>query len=362
MAAFFTRFLPFAKVAAWLIFWLISVNLVLMALSKTTLLDWLPDRSSGVGFLLESRQRVDAATAAYESRAIADDRPLAAVVGISDVREGVRLDTLTSAMHNRWRFVGVAGAGAGMASVEEQAALVSEGRLRPDVVIIGISPLQMVESANFERGAAQVDETKDGKLAKLRAKMRGALWLVNRRSDMNGWLDRVMLDGRNGMAEAVGLERTVDTRSPWRPMLRTLGMEHYPDSVLQRGLQVAEASGARDAATFASSKGPYAAVAKMVGRFEGQGERVVLIMMPRHPWFEAILPPSVDSLIASRLRGASANPNLLILDYSKAVPASGFIDLVHLNTVGGETFSKQLAGDLMKLNIDRNIRRERVRS
>ena len=158
------------------------------------------------------------------------------------------------------------------------------------------------------------------------------------------------------------IERTVDTRSPWRPMLRTLGMEHYPASVLQRGLQVAEASGARDAATFARSQSPYAAVGKMVLRFEGQGAQVVLIMMPRHPWFEAILPPSVDNLIASRLRVASANPNLVILDYSTAVPESGFIDLVHLNTDGGINFSNQLAGDLLKLNIDRDAHKARVRS
>ena len=59
----------------------------------------------------------------------------------------------------------MAGSGAGIASVQEQAILVSEGRLRRDVVIISTSPLDMVESENFELGAAQFDDAKDGDIA-----------------------------------------------------------------------------------------------------------------------------------------------------------------------------------------------------
>jgi hypothetical protein len=321
-------------------------------LNETRALDWLPDRSSGIGYLLESRQRVEAATAAYEAGTIAADRPLVAIVGISDVREGVRLDVLGPAMRQQWRFIGVAGAGAGFASVQEQASLLLDGQLRPDLVIIGVSPMQMIESVDFERGAAEVTKAGAGDLlGKAKSELRDALWFARRRSDLVGWLDRTLLEARSGFERMLGHQTTIDTRSPWRPMLRTLGAEHYPDDVVRRGLMVVESSGARDLKTFENSTAPFVEAGKLVRRFKAQGSQVIVIIMPRHPWLEAIMPPSVDEIIESRLRFESMDAALVVLDYSEAVAADGFVDLVHLNTPGGERFTKQLARDLLSIKV-----------
>ena len=345
----FSRFIPFVGVGAVLIAWMVCINLLLLVLDNNKFMVWLPDRSSGVGYLLESRQRVQAAEALMQSIPDKANRPLVAVVGISDVREGIRLEILSAQSGDRWRFIGVAGAGAGFASVEEQASLLLESNLKPEIVIIGISPMQMIETEDFERGAAKT--AGDDIISNARSSIRGALWFVQRRSDLIGWLDRNLLEVRSDIYEGLGQKSNTDTRSPWRPLLRTLRAEHYPEHVLRGGLAFIEASGARELSTFARSQKPFTDAGNLIKQFEVRGSRVIIMFMPRHPWLEAVLPRSADDFIAARLRVAVGNPQLQVLDYSDTVPAKGFIDLVHLNTAGGESFSRQLANDLLEQDM-----------
>lgn len=343
------RFIPLVSVGVVLGAWLVAFNVSLSAMDQGRLITWLPDRTSGIGYLLESKQRVDGAEAYLKSRPASAEPPLIAVIGISDVREGTRLEILSQKTGYRFRFIGVAGAGAGFGSVEEQAQLVLNSSLRPAAVIIGVSPMQMVEVQDFEQGAARVAAANNGDVVNIaKAKVREALWFVQRRSDVVGWLDRNLLSVKTAIRESLGQTATTDPRSPWRPLLRTLKAEHYPEAVLRRGLVVIEASGGTQIGTLERSKAPFSAAGSLIKRFGDQGAHVIIMVMPRHPWLEAIVPPSADQLIASRLRDASGDKDLTFLDYSNAVSESGFIDLVHLNTVGGEAFSKRLSEDLLK--------------
>jgi hypothetical protein len=45
----------------------------------------------------------------------------------------------------------------------------------------------------------------------------------------------------------------------------------------------------------------------------------------------------------ARLKRESGIADLEVLDYSDSIADGGFIDLVHLNTSGGEDFSRNLA-------------------
>jgi hypothetical protein len=242
----------------------------------------------------------------------------------------------------------VAGAGAGFASVEEQASLVLNSKLRPAAVVIGISPTQMIEGKDFEQGAAKVAAANGGHVVEnTKATVREALWFVQRRSDLVGWLDRNLLKLKIAIRNGLGQETTADPRSPWRPLLRTLKAEHYSEAVLRRSLVTIEASGANQIETITRSRAPFLAAGSLIKRFERQGADVIIMVMPRHPWLEAKVPSSADDMLATRLRKASSNPDLKILDYSNLIPAGGFIDLVHLNTIGGEVFSRRLADDLL---------------
>jgi hypothetical protein len=346
------RFKPFSSLAGVgtvLAAWLVVFNLTFATLDGAGGMSWLPDRTSGIGYLLESKQRVDSAEAYLGSRPANANPPLVAIVGISDVREGTRLEILSEKARNNVRFIGVAGAGAGFASVEEQASLILNSKLRPAAVVIGISPMHMIEVKDFNEGAAKAAAAnEDGLIESTKAEVRGALWFIQRRSDLVGWLDRILLKLKTGIRHQFGQETSTDPRSPWRPLLRTLKAEHYPEEVLRRGLGAIEASGGSELSTLERSRLPFSAAGTLVRRFEDRGARVIIMVMPRHPWLEAIVPPLADQIITLRLRAASGDQDLKVFDYSDTVPASGFIDLVHLNTVGGEVFSRHLADDLLK--------------
>src|SRR4051794_29736920 len=112
---------PFVRVGVWLIATIAVVNLVLHILALTPALNWLPDRVTGAGFLNDSRQRVSSAVQFYETAKMDEEQYLCAVVGISDAREGVSLRRLSELVGRQYRFLGVAGAGAGIESVASYA-------------------------------------------------------------------------------------------------------------------------------------------------------------------------------------------------------------------------------------------------
>src|SRR4051812_42559996 len=101
---------PLLRVGAWLVVWGIAVNLALYAISATSLLNWLPDRQTGVGFAIDNKQRVEGAERQYRNGSVRPDKRLGAVVGISNIREAVDLDILNQQLGEHWRFIGIAGA------------------------------------------------------------------------------------------------------------------------------------------------------------------------------------------------------------------------------------------------------------
>lgn len=344
----FLRFYPLVLVATLLVAFAAAINLSLSGMARAHLLDWIPDRSTGIGFIVESRQRIDAAVRAYDEGTVVHDRPLAAFVGISDTREGVRLPAVSAAMKGRWRLIGVAGAGAGFPAIAEQGALVLNSQLRPDVVIIGCSPLTLIDVANLA-SADRAASSHRSALSRAIDELRSVLWLTQRRSDINAFVDRALLDIRTRFFNEVGIAADDDSRSPWRPLLRTLGTEHYPRAQLQSTMTKLRLAGAGELATYEGNAPALAQIGGTIRRMEANGAKVIIVAMPLNPMLRTIMPRESRDVLTRRLRQSSNDPNLLVLDFSDAVDADGFIDLVHLNTTGGERFStllgRQLATD-----------------
>lgn len=337
-----SRFRPFAEIGLWVVGAVVALNFVFVGLQAASLLNWLPDRSAGIGYILESRSRVEGAIAAYRAGDVLVDRPLAAVIGISDVREGVRLDVLSERMNGKWRFVGVAGAGAGMSSIVEQAEILTKSDLRPDVAIIGLTPLHFIDVEKLRQGDTVVAQNISAK-DRVKGALREAAWIVRRRSDISSWLDSVLLDVRAELLPAPGkADLGSPAHSPWRPLLRTLGAEHYPPDVLKTSLEKLRASGGGQTETYLKGDGIKAAGA-LIKDLERRQMHVIVVEMPQHSWLRAELPANISNVIMARLKRESGIEDLEALDYSDSIEDGGFIDLVHLNTSGGEDFSRKLA-------------------
>ena len=345
---------PLAGVTAWIVTFVVTVNILAFALDGTSFLRWLPERSTGVGFLLESKQRVAAAQAAYQSGMARDGKYLAAIVGISNVREGVSIDTLTEAHSDRWRFIGVAGAGAGVPSTAEQAELVLSSNLRPDLVVLGISPMHLLDPL--------VDPIKSRAIAgrsapqNLIEQVKSNVWqsscLINTRTDLRPWFDRRLMDIRSAAQTIIGVDATSqDSRSPWRPMLRTLKETTPTDKAIESGLAWARSFSANDLKAYEQSRqGPHVG-AKIIRDFTARGACVVVLMMPEHSRLRALEPTGVDRFVEDRLRSESGMRGLSIVNLRDAVADSQFNDLVHLNGKGSATLSVHLAQAIDRLAI-----------
>jgi hypothetical protein len=347
--------MPLAYPAAWIVAFLFVINLTLLSLDKTALLRWIPDRQTGAGFLAESKQRVTAAESAYASGAVPADHYLGAIVGISNVREGVDIDVLTQALGERWQIIGVAGAGAGSPSIAEQANLIFQSSLRPDVIVLGISPIHMLDTlVDPERSSAIVANTPPpNPIQRLKSEVSRLTWLVGRRNDLRAWSDRKLMDARTAIQSFAGMDEAgQDSRSPWRPMLRTLAETSPTDERLSQGLAWARSFDASNIRAYQDSVlGPRVA-GEMIRRFDARGACVVVVMMPEHSLLRKLEPDEVAFYSEARLRQVSGKPGLVVLDLRAAVPDGQFIDLVHLNRKGSELLSAELAAKILRISID----------
>ncbi len=346
--------ISFAYVGTWIVAMAAAINLLLGSLDKTPVLQWLPDRQTGIGFLMESKQRIDAAQLAYRSGVVRPDHYLGVIVGISDVREGVSIEELTRKLGDRWRFIGVAGAGAGSPSIAEQAELVSQSQLRPDLVVLGISPMHMLDTlVDPARSRAIADQgPPPGFAERSKAAVREAMWVANRRHDLRAFFDRVLMDVRSTVQSFIGLDAaTQDSRSPWRPMLRTLIQNNPTEKTLSNGIAWARSFGADRMEAFQQSVLGPGVAGGLVRDFTRQGACVMVIIMPEHSRLRALMPAGVGAWTESRLRQESGVPNLAVLDFRDRAPDNDFIDLVHLNTEGSTRLSGMLADSVRELGF-----------
>ena len=194
-------------------FWSLVVNLLLYLLSSSFLLAWLPDRQTGVGFPLDYQQRVEAAEKAYRTGAVRADKRLGAIVGISNIREAVDIDLLNQQLGKGWRFMGVAGAGAGAFSVAENARILEQSTLRPDLVLVGSAPLQFLDSL-LPGDLAPAPTPRQ----RVKQAATSVAWLYSRRDDVSVSTEQALLEARAKLFRAFDVRLpTTDSRSPWRP-------------------------------------------------------------------------------------------------------------------------------------------------
>lgn len=339
----FSNLKPLVRIGAWLVSWAIAVNLALYALSATAVLSWLPDRQTGVGFALDNKQRVEGAEQEYRSGIVRPDKRLGAIVGISNIREAVDLDMINQRLGKQWRFIGIAGAGAGAASIVDNARILEQSDLRPDLVIVGSAPLQILDK--LLPGAFR-PPAPTGR-AQMKVMVKQLVWLNARRRDVSVSTERALLDARAGLFDAFDVHLpTPDTRTPWRSMLRVMGAERFPDRVFREGVTWARSVGAFNPDAYKSARTAPRMLADTVRGLAAKGSRVVVVLTPEHSLLRSGEPKGVVDYLRERLRRDSGIRNLEVLDYRGAVTDDGFTDLVHLNSSGSKRFTPLLVRDL----------------
>ena len=335
---------PLIRLGAWLLVWTVAVNIALHALSATTLLDWLPDRQTGTGFADDNRQRIKGAESQYENHIVLPTKRLGVIVGISNIREAVDVDMLNQQLGRDWRFIGVAGAGAGAASIVDNARLLEqEKQLRPDLVIVGTAPLQLLDT--LLPGAY----TPPAPTAMARAKqaVKDLFWMKARRRDVSVSSERALLDARSRLFDAFDVHlATADTRTPWRSMLRVMGSERFPDQAFLDGLTWAHSVGAFEMLSYERSQKAPELLEDTIQNLSSGGSRVIVVFTPEHSMLRSREPRLVGAYLRERMRRDTGVANLVVLDYRAAVSDDGFVDLVHLNKSGSARFTPLLMRDI----------------
>lgn len=342
----FSNLRPLIRLGAWTLVWTVALNIALQALSRTSGLDWLPDRQTGTGFAEDNRQRLTGAQGEYEKHIVLPDKRLGAIVGISNIREAVDVDMLNQRLGRDWRFIGVAGAGAGAASIVDNARLIEhEVQLRPDLVIVGTAPLQFLDSllpGAFTPPAPTA-------IARAKEAAKNLFWMKARRRDVSVSSERALLDVRSQLFDFFGVRvATADTRTPWRSMLRVMGSERFPDQAFVDGMAWARSVGAFDLPAYEHSRRAPEMLTTMLRELASRGARVIVVFTPEHSMLRSSEPRPVGAYLARRLRQDTGLPNLLVLDYRTAIADDGFVDLVHLNKKGSMRFTPLLIRDIQR--------------
>lgn len=350
VADFLRRYRPLAVVATWLVGWALAINVALLFLAQTPVLGWLPDRQTGAGFVLDNQQRVASAIADYRAGRVARGDHLVAVTGISNVREGVNVDILRQRLGPSVRVLGIAGAGAGAKAIVENANTLLHSSLRPDMVILGIAPLQMLDTL-MTPGVIPAGMPQPTVRERLREWVRQGFWIFARRNDISISVDNALLGLRGAMFTALGLRLPAPAvDSAWRPMMRVMGAEHFPEATLVAGVDWARSIGTFDRTAYAQARVAPLMIAQLVRQFHDRGAKVIVVVTPEHTLLRRREPAGIVASITDRLKHDSGIPNLQVLDMRAYISNAGFVDLSHLNSIGSRRFSYALAEQISKLD------------
>ena len=337
------------------VFGLAAVTLVLnLLLHLSTILapGWLPLRMAGPGFENDIVQRIAAAESLYRDGSLRDGKYLCALIGLSGLRESADLKTMTRVSVDRCHYIGLSGAGGAIDTLTEQTRRLLEGSLRPDVAVIGITDFLLIKPLPSKPGAGEVspwaDAARRGDVRQLAKLARDGLWFIVRRSDANGAVESVLMDGKQTMLRLLGADaasRHNPLADPWREMIRMEVPEHASDHALRRGVAAYEARTLFEPASYERGRIQLQteALNELITKLRARGTDVIVALMPEHSLLRARLPAeAMRALRAGLDNGFGANSPPL-LDLRDAVPDSGFTDISHVNAAGRTIISRLLA-------------------
>lgn len=345
------RYRPYILVAGWLVVLLVLTNSSLRLLDKTVVLAWLPKAAAGTGFTEDNRQRVEAAQREFEQGQVDPNEYLCAILGLSNVREAVPLKVVAQEAGLPCRYMGLGAAGVGMPDLARQARLLIDSELRPDLVLIGMGPNQLVDTQP-KPGSLQttfLDAMRRGDFRNAAIEIRNGFWFFSRRIDVSIGLEKALLDARAVMFHSFGVHLqnpNADKDSPWREMIRTIFEEHFSEATLREEEQFFQDLGVFDKATYAKSPKASATLVRLIQDFRARGSAVVVLLMPENSRLRKRMPPNSLELVTTPLQQAFGADIPTVWDLRDEIEDSGFVDLTHLNQSGSTRCGRLLGAKI----------------
>src|SRR5262249_55430291 len=139
-----------------------------------------------------------------------------------------------------WQFLGGAGAGPGVSTIRSYADLFINSSLRPDLVVIGLSPTELLDTLLPDRiGSVAAAAEKQNATAYSTAVglSKRSIWVHERRKDTSLAAQDLLHIVKAWVLKQFGVSvAAIDPRSPWREMIKVMGTDRFPERVLQNQL------------------------------------------------------------------------------------------------------------------------------
>lgn len=335
----FIRYRPYVLIAGWLVVLLVLINAAMRLLDQPVVLAWLPKATAGTGFTEDNRQRIEAAQKEIEEGQIGSDEYLCAIIGLSNVREAISLKVVSDEAGVPCRYLGLGAAGLGMPDLASQARLLLDSELRPDLVLIGIGPHQLVDTRP-KPGSLDLsffEAMRRGDLRNAAIALRNGFWFFARRNDVSITLEKALLDARAVIFRSFGVQLQdprANQHSPWRDMIRAIFEEHFSEATLREEEQFFQDLGVFDWETYVNSHKAPSLLVRLIQDFRARGSVVVVVLMPENSRLRKRMPPNILDSVTTPLHQAFGADVPLVLDLRDAIEDSGFVDLTHLNQRG----------------------------
>lgn len=281
----------------------------------------LPQRLAGLGYAQDIQARVDGAAAQYRLGLVPGDENLCAVIGFSGGQEGIDIEQLAREDESPVRYLGLCGACDGtVGGLTQLVSPLYESDLRPDLVIVAMSPFHLVVRP-FQPSLA--------------------------RADIKFGVDLRLLQCRRQILHDfhVDVDPRYQAQDPWRGMTKNY-FESIPDSLLGLRVEDYDQRGYFDAARYENSQEQRDSLCRLVQASRNRGSEVWILLMPLHPVLNDRIPASATTALSATLQQVFGDDAPRIVDCQQAIDAAEFFDASHLNEVGRATLTSLLARDV----------------
>ena len=343
------RYRGLVQIAAALGAILVLVNLG-MTLVSAAAPGWLPKKLAGLGFSEGLMRKARSAALDYRAGGIAAEDSLCVVLGLSGASEGIDLGVVAQADRRACRYLGFARAGRNLIDVLDYAAPLHDNGLRPDLVVLAVSPFHMVDG-RFNRNdplGSIPNIDKPGILVPARQRsLADRVWIHDRRRDVSHAIDGALLDARFSLVRAFELDLSRDRVDPWGEMPKLNYPETSTKAFMDWSLNRYRLRGYYDVEAYLQSKAQAGALKELVAGFQDNGAEVVIALMPEHSALRAQVPDAGLTALLQPLNEAFGEQGPAVVDLRASIDDAGFMDIAHLNSRGRDRFSS-LLGEIVE--------------
>lgn len=292
----------------------------------------------------------------------ASERRLAVVLGLSTARDGIDPALFQRASGDRYRLLNLAGSGGSFSELSAYSKPLSDSRLLPGVVILGVHPswlagrkLSTSIKATLPSAPGEVTWAASYDYGRqLQAWAVQRIWILANRVAVHAELRRAMYWLRNRIFDLVNprLGKTVPGAqvAPWTVKHQYNGDTQASPEFLAVQLREFTASGWFETSSFDLPSYEAQVLYELLQSLKVLSPKVLLVLMPESVAFRSRVPANAVDTVTRIAQGV--DKSIAILDLRDSLSEPAFWDLAHLNSVGRQQFSALLGRQLRAQALD----------